>query len=247
LTWSGAPMLVFIIVAYLGIQFIVDHLRGKPTDYLCIIAVLTFVIASIMSIPFLPKTHISSTSVASLIIAIVAPLALSGVSRFMVRKVVKPAYYPMALLGIAGIALLILWAIDPSLLHSMLDKLRIFAPRVAGGLTIQEGRPLDIAMAWSNFTTAFFIAFVALVLLVYRAVKERSADKTLFLVWCVVIVALMFAQRRYCYYFAINAALLTGYFSWRVLDFAGLGKLLTRPKEIVKAYTTKKKRKKAKE
>ena len=249
LTWSGAPMLLFIIFAYLGIQFIVDHLRGKPTDYLCIIGVLTFAIASIMSIPFLPKTHISSLSVASLIIAIIAPMVLSGVSRFMVGKGMKPAYYPLALLGIAGIALLIFWAIDPSLLHSMLDKLSIFAPRVAGGLTIQEARPLDFAMAWSNFTTSLFIAFVALGLLVYNAVKERSADKTLFLVWCVVIMVATLAQRRYCYYFAVNAALLTGYFSWRVLDFAGLGKLLTRPKEIkemVKAYTTKKKKKKMK-
>ena len=89
-------------------------------------------------------------------------------------------------------------------------------------------------MAWSNFTTSFFIAFVALVLLIYSAVKERSADKTLFLVWCVVIMVLTFAQRRYCYYFAVNVALLTGYLSWRILDFAGLRKLLTRPKEIVK-------------
>jgi oligosaccharyl transferase (archaeosortase A-associated) len=247
LTWSGAPMLLFIIFAYVGIQFIVDHLRGKPTDYLCIIGVLTFAIASIMFIPFSPKTLTATISQASLIIAVVAPMVLSGVSRFMVRKALKPAYYPLALLGIAGIALLIFWAIDPSLLHSMLDKLRIFAPRVAGGLTIQEARPLDFDMAWSNFTTAFFIAFIALGLLIYRAVKERSADKTLFLVWCVVILVATVAQRRYCYYFAINAALLTGYFSWRVLDFAGLRKLLTRSKEIVKTYTTKKKKKKAKE
>jgi len=247
LTWSGALMLLLIIFAYLGIQFIVDHLRGKSTDYLCIIGLFTFTIAAIMSMPFLPKTGITAVTQPSLIIAIVAPLVLSGVSRFMVGKALKPAYYPLALLGIAGIGLLIFWAIDPSLLHSMLNNLRIFAPRVAGGLTIQEARPLDFAMAWSNFTTSLFIAFIALGLLIYRAVKERSADKTLFLVWCVVILVATFAQRRYCYYFAVNAALLTGYFSWRVLDFAGLGKLLTRPREIVSAYTTKKKKKKAKE
>ena len=247
LAWSGAPMLLFIIFAYLGIQFIVDHLRGKSTDYLCIIGLFTFTIAAIMSMPFLPKTGITVVTQPSLVIAIIAPLALSGVSRFMVGKALKPAYYPLALLGIAGIGLLIFWAIDPSLLHSMLNQLGYFTPRAGGGLTIQEARPLDFAMAWSNFTTSLFIAFVGLGLIVYRAVKERSADKTLFLVWCVVIVALTFAQRRYSYYFAINAALLTGYFSWRVLDFAGLKKLLTKPKEIVKTYTTKKKKKKAKE
>jgi len=247
LTWSGALMLLLIIFAYLGVQFIVDHLRGKSTDYLCIIGLFTFTIAAIMSMPFLPKTGITAVTQPSVIIAIVAPMVLSGVSRFMVRKTLKPAYYPVALLGIAGIALLIFWAIDPSLLHSMLANLRIFAPRIAGGLTIQEARPLDFAMAWSNFTTALFIAFVALGLLIYRAVKERSADKTLFLVWCVVIMVATLAQRRYCYYFAVNAALLTGYFSWKALDFAGLGKLLTRPGEIVQTYTTKKKKKKAKE
>ena len=92
-----------------------------------------------------------------------------------------------------------------------------------------------------------FIAFASLGLLIYRAVKERSADKTLFLVWCIVMLVAVFGQRRFCYYFAVNVALLTGYFSWRVLDFAGLGKLLNKPGEMVKAYTTKKKKKKAKE
>jgi len=253
LTWAAGLMVVFIIVVYLGIQFIIDHLRGKSTDYLCIIGVLAFAIAAIMSVPFLSREIPASLSGpifwVSLMIAMIVPLGLSGISRFMARKAFKSAYYPLALLGFAGIMLLILWAIEPSVFHSIVGNLRRFAPVGARGLTIQEARPLDITMAWSNFTTSFFISFVSLVLITYRAVKEKSADKTLFLVWCVVMLALTFAERRFCYYFAVNAALLTGYFSWRVLDFAGLGKLLTRPKEIkemVKAYTTKKKKKKMK-
>jgi len=245
LTWVGGLMLVFIIFAYLGIQFVVDHLRGKSTDYLCIIGVLTFAIASIMSIPFVFKTGGGTISLVSVIIAIVAPIGLSGLSRFMAGKAMKTVYYPLALLGIAGVGLLIFWLVDPSLLHSMLGNFIVFTPR-GGTLTIQEARPLDINMAWSDFTTSFFIAFIGLGLLIYRAVKERSADKTLFLVWCVVMLVATFGQRRFCYYFAVNAALLTGYFSWRVLDFAGLRKLLTKPKELVSAYTTKKKKKKAK-
>jgi dolichyl-diphosphooligosaccharide--protein glycosyltransferase len=246
LTWAGALMLLFIIFAYLGIQFIIDHLRGKSTDYLCIIAVLTFAIASIMSLPVLFKTGGGTISLVSVIIAIVAPIGLSGLSRFMAGKAFfKPAYYPLALLGIAGVGLLIFWAIDPSLLHSMLGNFIVFTPR-GGTLTVQEARPLDLNMAWSDFTTSFFIAFIGLGLIIYRAIKERSADKTLFLVWCVVMLVATFGQRRFCYYFAVNAALLTGYFSWRVLDFAGLRKLLTKPKELVSAYTTKKKKKKTK-
>ena len=246
LTWAGALLLLFLIFVYLGIQFIIDHLRGKSTDYLCIIGLLTFAIAAIMSLPFLPKIGITAVTQPSLIIAIVAPLALSAISRFMVGKAMRPAYYPLALLGVAGVGLLIFWLIDPPLVHSMFAKFGVFTPG-AGALTVQEARPLDIKMAWSNFNTALFISFLALGLLVYRAVKERSADKMLFLLWCVLVLAAAFGQRRFCYYLAVNVALLTGYFSWRALDFAGLGKLLTKPKEILKTYTTRKKKKKAKE
>ncbi|MBA7504904.1 hypothetical protein ES706_03566 [subsurface metagenome] len=247
LTWAAGIMLVFIIFVYLGIQFIIDHLRGKSTDYLCIIGVLTFAIALIMSVPFMPETLIKTMVGASLMLAIVAPLGLSGVSHFMVNKGWRPVLYPLLLLlVIAPIAVTIFWAINPSLFHSMLSSFGVFNPGVTI-LTVQEARPLDINMAWGDFTTSFFISFIALGLLIYHAVKERSADKTLFLVWCIIMLAAMFGQRRFCYYFAVNAALLTGYFSWRVLGFAGLEKLLTRPKEIVKIYTTKKKKKKAKE
>ncbi len=245
LVWVGALMLLFIVFAYLGIQFIIDHLRGKSTDYLCIISVLPFAIAAVMSLPFVLKTGVGTFVLVSVIIAIVAPIGLSGLSRFMAGKALKPVYYPAALLGIAGVGLLIFWLIDPSLLHSMLSQFSVFNPGIVA-LTIQEARPLTINIAWSDFTTSFFIAFIPLGLLIYHAVKERSADKTLFLIWSVVILAATLGQVRFCYYFAVNVALLTGYFSWRVLDFAGLRKLLTKPKELVSAYTTRKKKKKAK-
>jgi asparagine N-glycosylation enzyme membrane subunit Stt3 len=308
LTFVAGIMLVFIIFVYLMIQFIIDHLRGKSTDYLCTIGVLTFAIGFIMAIPFFYKVIPAGIGGPGfwvpMVIAIIAPLALSGVSRFVVSKGWRPAFYPLVLLGVAGIGLLIFWAIDPSLLHSLLNQFSVFNPSTTI-LTVQEARPFDIDMAWGDFTVSFFIFFisfgllnyrafkegnagktvflvwvvvlllwllmfcfrfdhltdieklgwnlalstVSFALLIYTAIKEGSADKTLLLVWCIIMLALMFGQRRFCYYFAVNAALLVGYFSWRVLDFAGLEKLLTKPKEIkemVKAYTTKKKKKKTK-
>jgi len=121
-------------------------------------------------------------------------------------------------------------------------------------LTILEGQPLlfpygefTLQIAWVNFTTSFFISFIALGMLIYAAVKERSFDKTLFLVWIIVMLVAVLGKRRYSYYFAINAALLTGYFSWRILYLVGLSKLLAKPKEVVGLAKKFKKRKKAKE
>jgi dolichyl-diphosphooligosaccharide--protein glycosyltransferase len=236
LTWVGGLMFVFILAVWLVIQFIIDHLRGKSTDYLCIIGFPIFFIAFIMSAPFLPKTGLSTVFFPSLIIAMLAPLALSAISWAMTRKSLKPFYYPVALAGIAGIGFAIFFAINPSLIHSMLSKFSVFNPGVVG-LTIQEVQPTTLSVAWASYTTAFFIAFISFGLLIYRSVKEESADKTLFLVWSVIMLIAVFGQRRFTYYYAVNASLLTGYFCWRVLDFAGLRELLTRPKEAVKAYT----------
>ena len=48
LTWMGALLFVFIISVYFIIQFIIDHLKQKPTDYLCLIGFIAFFIAMIM-------------------------------------------------------------------------------------------------------------------------------------------------------------------------------------------------------
>jgi len=249
LTWIGGLLVVFIIFTWLVIQFIIDHLRGKPTDYLCITGTLSFLVASIIFLPFLGKGGLETICRVSLVVAIATPLVLSGISHLMASKAIKPVYYLPAIFGLAGIGLAAFYAINPSLLHSMLSRFSVFTPAGAS-LTIIEVHPLllpyghfSLQIAWFNFTTAFFISFISLGWLIYRNVKEESADKTLFLVWSIIMLIAVLGQRRFSYYFAINAALLTGYFSWRVLDFAGLKKLLAPPAAVVEVVKKAKKKK----
>ncbi len=246
LSWQGALLFIFILFAYLAIQFIVDHLRGRSTDYLCIIGSSVFLIAFLMLLPVLGGGSRELTYLVSLLFAIAMPVVLSAVSRLLSGRAVKPAYYPLVLAGVVGIVLVALLAINPSLLSYMIRQFGIFAPEGAA-LTVLEMHPLTIQIGWANFTTSFFISFVALAMLAFVTVRERSAEKTVFLVWCVVMLAAVLGQRRFGYYFAVNAALLTGYFSWKMLDLAGLRKLLARPVESVAAVTTMRKKKKPRE
>jgi len=166
----------------------------------------------------------------------------------------KPVYYLLTLLGLAGIGLAAFHAINPSLFQSMLSRFSIFTT-TGVQLTIMEAQPLlffngkfTLQMAWSNFTTSFFISFISLAMLAYVVVKERSADKALFMVWSIIMLVAILGQRRFGYYYAINIALLTGYFSWKMMDIAGLRKLLTRSKEVVGVVKKfKKKEKKTRE
>jgi len=243
LTWTGGLLFVFIIFAYLVIQFIVDHLRHKSSDYLCIVGTPLFLIAFLMLLPVLGKSGLDTVYLVAMPIAIVVPIILSIISRLMAGRALKPVYYPLTLLGLAVIGLVTFHAINPSLFQSILEKFSIFVP---GGamLTVLEVQHLSPRIAWANFTTSFFISFISFIMLIYLVIKEKSADKTLFLVWSIIMLMAVLGQRRFGYYYAVNAALLTGYFSWKMLDLAGLRKLLTKSKEVVGAVKKFKKREK---
>ena len=250
LSWQGGLLFIFIIFAYLVIQFIVDHLRHKSSDYLCIVGTPLFLVAFLMLLPVLGKSGLDTVYRVAMPVVIVVPIVLSIISRLMAGRALKPFYYPLTLLGLAGIGLVALHAIAPSLFQYMLAQFRIFAP---GGamLTVLEVQPLlspggefTLKLAWGNFTTSFFISFISFAMLIYLVIKGKITDKTLFLVWSVVMLLAALGQRRFGYYYAVNAALLTGYFSWKMLDIAGLGKLLAKSREVVVAVKKFKRREK---
>jgi oligosaccharyl transferase (archaeosortase A-associated) len=247
LTWIGGLLFIFIIFACLVIQFIIDHLRRRSTDYLCIVGTPVFLIAFLMLLPLLRPGGLDTLYRFSMPFAIVVPIVLSVTSRLMAARALKPVYYPLGLLVVAGIGLAAFHAINPSLFRSVFNQFGVLTPSGAE-LTIMEVAPLSLAMGWSNFSTSFFIAFVALGMLVYVIVKGKSAEIVLLLVWSIIMLLAVHGQRRFAYYYTVNVALLTGYFFWKMLDLAGLNKLLTKSREVVKAVRKfKKKGKKSRE
>jgi len=224
LSWVGALLFVFIIVAYIIIQYIIDHLRGKSTDYLCIIGLPTFLIALVMILPFsYPPYPGKGIVIVSLVIGVIAFLVLGGLSRLLAYRRIKRAYYPLALavLGLAGLG--VFYAIDPSLLGSMLGQFWIFNPSEALG-TVSEVRSLlsidGILTLVNYFTTGIFMALIALGLIIYAVIKEERADRTFLIVWSLIMLVAMLTQRRFAYYFAVNVAILSGYLSWRLLEWS---------------------------
>ena len=240
LTWQGALLFVFIISVYFIIQFIIDHLRGKSTDYLCVVGFILFVIALLM---FLPVSR-GMLNWVSLVVALLIPLVLSGASWLIIRREIKPAYYPLALVGLGLAGLGIFYAINPSLLGLMLDQFSIFTPRGVQ-LTTIEMQPIlfpqdnfSMGVVWGNFTTGFFLSFISLGILIYLIIKQGDAEKSLLVVWSVVILLATLGQRRFAYYLVVNVALLTGYLSWQILRLAGFREWITKAVEIPRKVET---------
>ncbi|MFC2001346.1 oligosaccharyl transferase, archaeosortase A system-associated [Chloroflexota bacterium] len=226
LTWAGALLFVFLISVYLIVQFIIDYLKREPTDYLCLIGVTLFFVSLIIFAPFSPVVVYAVV----LIIALLIPIGLSSIAWLLSHRQIKPAYYPLALSGMALVGLVILYTIAPSMLKAMLNMLDIFTWG-GGTVTTLEMQPLikplgewSISIAWGNFTTGFFFFSIALLYLIFykRLIrKQGSAEENLLLVWSLVILAAALGQRRFASYLAVNVALLTAYISWQVIWFAG--------------------------
>ncbi len=222
ISWMGALLFVFIITAYFLIQFTIDHLQKRPVDYLCLIGTAIFLPALLISV----SVTGSRLDSASLVIALVVPAGLTAMSRLMSSRELKPIYYPLTLVVLGIAAAGVLYAIDSDLLRSMVNQMGIFSWHI--GTSNLEMQPLllpsgqfSFTVVWGNFTTGSFLSLIGLCLLAYMTVRNRGeADKTLLIVWTLVILAATLAQRRFNYYLAVNVALLTGYVSWQVLRFA---------------------------
>ncbi len=235
LTWSGAPMFTFILFVFLLIQFIIDHLRNRPTEYLSIVGSVTFLVGFLAVLP----GNVSTIVPASLLVGAIGCAALGILSWFMAGKKWKSIYYPVSVIvmGAAGFGLFYL--IFPDIVRSMLTSFSIFRPAGAQ-LTTIEMQPLisssygnALAIVWNNYNTTFFIAIISMLVLLYQCYKLGNFDKTLFLVWSIIIFVSNLGQRRFGYYYSVNIALLTGYITWLVIDYAGTHAFTDKVKQAI--------------
>lgn len=161
-TWFGALIFVAIISLYYVIQFIVNHLNNKSSDYLCFTGVISFFVAFLIYLPFVITNAITFT----IVVAIFIPPVLYGVSRFVSSRGLKAYYYPIALVIIGVLVFVVTRFAAPAVFDTLLDKFNfVFFPGGPTGETTQEISTMlipegyyTLTTAWGNFSTSFFIA-----------------------------------------------------------------------------------------
>ena len=222
-TWLGALLFVLITFGFFVVQFVIDYLKGKSTDYLCIIGAIFFVISLLAAL----LVNSGVLYIASLMIAIIGMLVLGALSRVMVNKKLTLAWFPLSVLGLGVIAIGGLYLLDRGLFNVMVNAFSIFHPTGAS-LTTVEMQPLISPMygnrwviAWGNFNVGFFLSFVSFLVLIYLIIKNGDAGNSLLWIWSVVMLVATLGQRRFGYYYSVNVALLTGYLWWKAYEASG--------------------------
>jgi dolichyl-diphosphooligosaccharide--protein glycosyltransferase len=224
LSWAGALLFVFISFTWLALQFIADYLCGRPSGYLAVTGLSTFIVALLMSLT-MPGATMTWISLA---VAALSSLALAALSALMRKGRLAAPYYPLTAVTLAGAGLWVAFIISPQFMGAALNTLTNFFSWTAGAgiaetqpLLIQQGS-FTFALVWGNYTAASVMALAALSIVIYRAFRRGEPEILLLVVWSIVALLSALAMRRFAYYLAINAAVLAGYTGWLVLSLCGL-------------------------
>jgi dolichyl-diphosphooligosaccharide--protein glycosyltransferase len=233
LTWAGALLFALILFIFIVVQAVLDHLHGRPLDYLGILGACLFGISLALYLPWIKN----AMTVLSLIIGLLGSVLLVVISSVMSMRSMKPLAYPLGLAGLTVAGILTLAIVSPAMLQNMFSSIaNMFTWHTA--TTVSEEQPLLIeqgnftfAVAAGDYMLAFFFSLICIVVLLYQVIKKGQPDKTLLLVWSVAILLSALAMRRSAYYYAVNVALLTSYLCWVPLN------LLLQGKETAAAVT----------
>jgi dolichyl-diphosphooligosaccharide--protein glycosyltransferase len=226
-TWTGAPLFLLILLVFLVIQIIIGYNRGISSLATGAIGAATLLAALIVYLPMGGKLSFTLFSLAGGIVLIIILVALT---EWMAKYKIRTLFYIASLVALAALGVLGLYLAAPQLLSSILYALSIvfvWSPDT----TIMEMQPLlldqgqfTLLNIFSNYLLALPIGLAGLGLLIYQVFKKATSLTVLMIVWTILILLSALAARRFAYYFAVNIALLAGYFAWWLLEKVGFGR-----------------------
>ena len=205
-------LFAMIVGMFTVIQFIVDVIRKRSTEYLLLINTIVFSIAIIGLIIFGFKTqglNMSSYSIGH----VYAYLGLIGVTGFLHvlarRYRDNPVYYPLSLgvLGLGGIFTIMF--VNRPLYDNLIGAFFAFFGQIAVTNTVQEAMGWSSAGAWGAFNYGLILMAGGAIILLYKNITDEHPYQIFALVWSLTMLLSAWQHVRYEYYLAVNIVLLS--------------------------------------
>ncbi|MGP8319225.1 MAG: oligosaccharyl transferase, archaeosortase A system-associated [Methanosarcinaceae archaeon] len=232
LAWVGAIFFCFIIGIYLTVQHVIDHMHKRSTDYLAVSGVVIFIIP-LLIVLMVPNLSSRDLILKGLLAGIIAFPLLTLISIELNKRKLKKYYYPLSIVALSFVVIILAKTFSPSA-YSLIAGLATYFIRTGGGATIAEAAPIlyqngvfTLKPLWYNFGPGIYLAFIALLMLLYEVItKKNTQEKTFLIVWTIMIIWATLQQNRFAYYLSVNIAILASYFSIRILEFVGWNALV---------------------
>ncbi|MFA5266847.1 MAG: oligosaccharyl transferase, archaeosortase A system-associated [Methanoregula sp.] len=206
-------LFAMIVAVFTCVQFIFDFSRGRPGDYLLVINVTTFLVATAGLLIFgLKTTYVDLASYS--IGHIFAYLGLIGGTILLwylahILRGKKWYYYPGVLAGAGILLAVLLFVLSPSLYNLFVYNLYAFFGQQAITNTVQEAMGWSIDHAWLSFNYGLLLMAGGILVILYRNFREEHPHHIFALVWALVMLLSTWQHMRYEYYLAICIALLS--------------------------------------
>jgi oligosaccharyl transferase (archaeosortase A-associated) len=206
-------LFAMIVGIFTIIQFVIDVIRGKTSEYLLVINTVIFSIAIIGLLAYGLKdagVNLIFYSIGH----VYAYLALIGGTGFLygVAHFVKEKdwyYYPAALIGSGIVFSLILFIASPQLYNLFISSLFSFFGQQAVTNTVQEARGWAPDLAWFTFNYGLILMAGGALVMLYNNLKDEHPHQIFALVWSIIMLISTWQHIRYEYYLAVNVALLS--------------------------------------
>ncbi|KKH47438.1 oligosaccharyl transferase, archaeosortase A system-associated [Methanosarcina sp. 1.H.A.2.2] len=240
LSWPGASLFLLVALVYAVIQYILDNFHGESSDYLGFTGIITFLVSTLLILPFVhPEMgfsmyYYSWFHVITAFGAVVGFAALSFIEREFKKRNLKAYYSPLAIFGIGVVGLVAAKIAAPALYSLVISAPHsIFGIQTGGPSTIGEVSSIfypsdkfSFLRVYEYFTApAFFASIAGMILLTISLIRKPKPEELLTLVWGLLIFMAIYGQNRFAYYYSVNIAVLGAYLGGRFLDLVKWGRL----------------------
>ncbi|AKB29880.1 Oligosaccharyl transferase [Methanosarcina siciliae T4/M] len=233
LSWPGASLFLLIILVYAVIQYVIDNFHGESSDYLGIVGTVTFLVSSILILPFVhPEMgfsmyYYSWFHVITVFGALMIFAFLGLIEREFKKRNLKTYYFPLAIFGAFIFGLIAVKIAVPSLYSLVINAPHsIFGVQTGGPSTIREvtsifypGGEFSFSRVYNYFTApAFFASIAGMILLTANIIRKPRPEELLALVWGLLMFMAIYGQNRFAYYYSVNIAVMGAYLGGRLLE-----------------------------
>ena len=233
LSWPGGSLFLLITFIYTVFQYILDNFRNESSDYLGFAGIVTFLVSTLLILPFVHPDmgfslyYYSWFHVVTALGTMAGFAALSFLEREFKIKQLKAYYFPLLILGAGILGLIITKIVSPSLYSLIIHApTTVFMIQQGGPSTIGEassifyqGGVFTLSKAFANFTvTGFLASLLGMLVLAASLFRKPKPQEVLVLIWSFLILLAIYGQNRFAYYYSINVSILSAYLGGLLLD-----------------------------
>ncbi|HWG90841.1 MAG TPA: STT3 domain-containing protein [Candidatus Thermoplasmatota archaeon] len=216
LTWKGFPYALGIVLAFVLLSFMIDHWRNRDSTGLFLAALIAFVVALVLAMPYYYNPVVGVASFFNPILYLLVALLVAGLVVVPTRDLPTILVFPALIIAATLLAVIAFFVSGGAIAKSLLFTL-VYFQQTTLYQTIAEAQRADFnSVVFAAGPAIFLLSLVAIGALLWRARKETRRDRLFMVVWALAAIYMAFSAARFLFN-AVPVFILLG--SWLVAKF----------------------------